>query len=385
MILTKTITVKLDTSKASILPTIVAYTKAFNHVCTVGFNDNNYNKISLHHKTYQYCRTFLPSQLSCSAKDKASESLKGINTLKKKGYKISCPKSKQCSIRYDHNSYNVWLDKKILSISTVNGRQKFNFQTSPNLDQYKDWRRKSAELYIKNKKVMMGITFEKEVTDSKSSNIIVGIDRGIKKIAVTSNNQFFGGGQVKQVVQHYRSLRKRLQSKGTQSAKRHLRRLSEKENRFRQNVNHCVSKQIVNSLSPGTTIVLEDLTNIRENSQKFRKEQNYWINGWSFFQLESFLKYKAMEKGCFIDFVDARYTSQKCSKCGHTERGNRKKQSIFKCKKCSFELNADLNAARNIKFNYQDAKGYLGRVPVNEPIVCKSLEKSNALQAPTFR
>jgi IS605 OrfB family transposase len=371
MILTKTVRVKLETSISSVMPTIKAYTEAFNHICTIGWKDNDHNAVSLHNKTYKYCRTLLPSQLSCSVRNKASEALKSTKTRKKKKLKASCPQSKQSSIRYDANSYNVWFDKNILSVSTVDGRKKFGFKTPPNFSKYKDWRRKSAELFVRGNKVFLGIVFQKEMEDQKPTEKVVGIDRGIKKIAVTSENQFFEGGHTKQVINRYRSLRKRLQSKGTRSAKRHLRKLRLKENRFRRDVNHRVSKQIVDTLPKGTTLVLEDLKNIRDISKKFRKEQKYWINGWSFFQLEQFLSYKAAEKGCFVDFVDARYTSQKCSVCGHTERGNRIKQSLFKCKHCGFQLNADLNASRNICNNYRDAKGYPCRAFVSKPIVTR--------------
>jgi len=371
MILTKTIKVKIKTDISSVMPTIEAYTKAFNHICTIGWRDSDHNAVSLHNKTYKYCRTFLPSQLSCSARNKASEALKGTKTRVRKNRKATCPQSKQMSIRYDANSYNVWFDKKLLSISTIDGRKKFEFKIPPNFSEYKTWRRKSAELFVRGNKVFLGIVFQKEVEDIKPTQKVVGVDRGIKKIAVTSENQFFNGGHTKQVINRYRFLRKRLQEKGTRSAKRHLQKIRMKENRFRRNINHCVSKQIVDGLSHGTTIVLEDLKNIRKNSKKFRKEQKYWINGWSFYQLEQFLSYKAAEKGCLVDFVDARYTSQKCSVCGHIERGNRVKQSLFKCKHCGFQLNADLNASRNIRNNYKDAKGYPCRASVNKPIVAR--------------
>ncbi len=369
MILIRTVKVKLEIMPESLFSTIEAYTTAYNHVCKVGWDDNDCNGFSLHHKTYQQCKTWLPSQLSISARMKAAESLKSVRARRQKKLKVSCPKSKQSSIRYDANSYSVWFDKNLLSISTIDGRKKIEFKVPPNFCRYRDWRRKSAELFIRGKKVFLAIVFDKEITDTQLTQETIGIDRGIKKIAVTSKNQFFGGGQVKKIVNRYRSLRKKLQSKGTQSAKRHLRKLKSKENRFRRDVNHCVSKQIIELLSHGTTIVLEDLKGIRDTSKKFRKEQRYWINGWSFFQLESFLTYKAAEKGCLVDFVDARYTSQKCSVCGHIERGNRVKQSLFKCKHCGFSLNADLNASRNICNNYKDAKGYLCRVAVNQPIV----------------
>jgi len=85
------------------------------------------------------------------------------------------------------------------------------------------------------------------------------------------------------------------------------------------------------------------------------------------------LKYKAEEKGIRVEYVSARYTSQKCSKCNHISRSNRKNQSQFKCSKCNYQLNADLNAAFNIKQNYLNSISYLDRADVNQPIVASSL------------
>jgi len=381
----KAVTVKLECSPDLVMPTIKAYTKAFNHVCSVGWKDKDINAVSLHHKTYQFCKTLLPAQLTCSARNKAAEALKGVKAIIRKGRKATCPISKQSSIRYDHNSYTVWFDRKELSISTISGRKKLFFKAPPYFNDFADWRRTSAELFVRKGKVLLSLVFEKEITDIKPSGSIVGIDRGINKISVTSDNQFFGGSHVKQIVNRYKKLRKALQSKGTTSAKRHLQRINMKENRFRRDVNHVISKRIVSNLSQGTTLVLEDLTNIRTGSKKFRKEQRFWINGWSFFQLESFLKYKAAFAGCFVDFVDARYTSQKCSKCGHTERGNRTKQSLFKCKHCGFQLNADLNASRNISQNYQDAICHPDRGPVNDPIVIGILSERPQSDSPNCK
>lgn len=43
------------------------------------------------------------------------------------------------------------------------------------------------------------------------------------------------------------------------------------------------------------------------------------------------------------------YTSQRCSNCGYIDSENRKSQEEFECLECEFEINADLNAALNIK------------------------------------
>lgn len=158
-----------------------------------------------------------------------------------------------------------------------------------------------------------------------------------------------------------------------------MRKISKSERLFRKDVNHCITKSIVAGLKVGTTIVLEKLTGIRGGAKKLtieerqnkvktlRKPQRKDVNKWNFFQFEQMLTYKAEAKGCHVVYVDARYTSQRCSKCGHIHRDNRQKQSQFKCKSCDFMLNADLNGSRNIVMKYLDASGYPARVNVNLP------------------
>jgi len=143
-------------------------------------------------------------------------------------------------------------------------------------------------------------------------------------------------------------LRKKLKTKGTRSAIRLLKRLSGRETRFVKDTNHCISKRIV--ALPYDTFVLEqlDIHAKKGNGRKF----NTLLSNWSWYQLEQFLTYKAKLVGKKVEYVDARYTSQKCSVCGYISRSNRKKQSYFCCKKCDNQLNADLNASRNICNNY---------------------------------
>lgn len=89
------------------------------------------------------------------------------------------------------------------------------------------------------------------------------------------------------------------------------------------------------------------------------------LGGWSHRRLLTLLKYKAENLGKSVIHVDPKHTSQRCSKCGYIDRRNRKELK-FKCRRCGFELNSDLNAARNI--------GRLGmsgliRLSVNQPNV----------------
>jgi len=368
MQLSRTIKIKLNIPIEAVKPTIDAYTKAFNAVCHVGWDNSDSNGVSLHHKTYKEIRKYLPSQLAVSARMKATEALKAVKKRIKKDQKATCPQSKQSSIRYDAKSYNVWFDRNEISILTVDGRKHFPISVPEYFKQYLNWRRSSAELFIKDNKVFLHIVFSKDIADPELTGKVVGIDRGIKKIAVTSENQFFDGSHIKKVSKRYEKLRGALQSCGSKSAKRHLRKISKKENRFRTDANHAITKRIVETLEPGAVIVLEKLTGIRQNA-RLRKKQRKELHKWNFYQFEQFLTYKAEARGMKVEHVDARYTSQKCSSCGYISRSNRQSQAVFNCKHCGFSLNADINASRNIRQNYLDAIGYPSSAPVNERIV----------------
>lgn len=68
--------------------------------------------------------------------------------------------------------------------------------------------------------------------------------------------------------------------------------------------------------------------------------------GWGLFR--KLLKYKLEERGGFLYLVNPAYTSQRCSQCQHVDAASRVSQALFKCTNCSFEANADENAAGNI-------------------------------------
>jgi len=375
MQLSRTIKIKLGISIEAIKPTIEAYTKAFNFVCRTGWNDSDSNGVSLHHKTYKELKKYLPSQLVISARMKATEALEAVKKRIRKKQKAACPKSKQASIRYDDRSYNVWFDRNEISLLTIDGRKRFPILVSEYFKQYLNWRRNSAEFFIRDNKVFLHIVFSKDISDTELTGKVVGIDRGIKKIAVTSENQFFSGGQIKKVSKRYEKLRSALQSCGSRSAKRHLRKISRKKNRFRTDANHVITKHIAESFEPGTVIALEKLTGIRQTA-RLRKKQRKDLHRWNFFQFEQFLTYKAEDRGMKVEYIDARYTSQKCSSCGYISRSNRQSQAVFKCKHCGFSLNAGINASRNIRQNYLDAKCYPGSAAVNQRIVGNEVAKA---------
>jgi len=355
----RTVKIRLDNNEA-LVKTIQFYSEIYKYILGIGLKNKTFNKVELHKLTYYKIRKKhpnFPSALIQTVRDVSAETLKRTK-LKKK------IKTKQfTSMRLDKRNLSIKFEDKLISISSIAGRLKINFKDNPMSLRYKEWKPIAGTLSYKNGNLYLNVVVEKEnpKTLEFKENEILGIDRGINNILVCSNNQFFNSKRLKKVKGQYQYLRTVLQSKGSPSSRRHLKRLSGKEKRFVLDTNHCLSKTLANS--DFKVFVLEDLK--RMTNKKLGKKFNKKIGNWSFKQFEMFLNYKSEALGKLVLNVNPKYTSQKCSVFGHQEKTNRK-GAIFKCQKCGFELNADLNASRNIA---NLGKSEVSRLYVNQPIV----------------
>jgi IS605 OrfB family transposase len=116
-------------------------------------------------------------------------------------------------------------------------------------------------------------------------------------------------------------------------------------------VNHQISKTLVQKYGKDTLFVLEDLTGVSFEESNLSKtaKQNYDLRSWSFYQLEQFLTYKAHENRSEVLKVSARYTSQRCPKCGSIHKENRDHhRHLYSCQ-CGYKSNDDRIGAMNIQ------------------------------------
>ena len=179
---------------------------------------------------------------------------------------------------------------------------------------------------------------------------VLGVDLGIVNVATDSDGTRHTGKEVERVRRKHNLQRKRLQRRCTKGAKKKLKRVSGKESRFRRHENHVIAKRIVESAKrTGRSIAVEELTGIRERVKARGGDARNRLSGWAFYQLRTFIEYKAMRAGVAVISVNPRNTSRTCSLCGHCEKSNRKSQDKFLCKSCGHTANADENAARNIR------------------------------------
>ena len=378
----RTIRIQLDPSpvqKAALAETSRQFTAVFNAVCVYGWQQSEKNGIELHRALYYPLKADYPdlvSDLHVQARVKASEALKSALSLRRTGRKVSQPHSLACPPRYNLHTYRVDWESRTVRMSLVGGRETIRFHIPDYSVKYAGKPPDTADLIERDGHWWLHLVVTVPALEVEPSDQVVGVDLGIRRPAVTSHNHFFGKKAWKATEGQLFHLKRALQKKGTRSAKRHLKRVRHRQRCFRRDCDHVLSKQIVQSVEPGATIVLENLKDIRKRMKaKRRSKTKRRMHSWSFAQLKSFIVYKAEERGCTVAGVDPRHTSQRCSCCGHVARTNRRSQSVFICRKCGYQLNADLNAARNIaaKYHAGGGKAAIGGLQVNQPIVSNPL------------
>lgn len=339
------------------------FTEAFNAVCAWGWSNRERNGVRLHHATYRDLKTRLPalvSDLHCQARVKATEAVRSALALRVKGRKVGCPRSSDCPPRLNKHTFKLDWASSSVRLSTTDGRMTVPFSVPHFAEKWAGGIPLTADLIERNGKWWLHVAVEVPAPKVAPSLEIVGVDLGLAHPAVTSNNRFLGKRGWRRVEDRNLRLRRSLQSTGTKSAKRHLRKMRRRQACFRRDCDHVLSKEIVTSVEPGGTVVLEDLTHIRSRVKTRRGAQARRLHGWSFAQLKSFVEYKAEEVGVTVGLVDPRHTSQTCSSCGHVARNNRRSQSEFHCRQCDYRTNADRNAALNIAAKYRTVSGTTG-------------------------
>ncbi len=337
-----------------LIQTMVQIRKALNYISKYVYENNCLKQSELNKATYTYLREQfgLKSQMAQSVMKTVIAKYK---TNKSNGHDFTLVQFK--NLEYDlvfNRDYSLKLGN--FSINSLNGRLKIPYETK-GMEKYFDgsYSFGTAKLVYKYKKYFLHIPMTKEYqqTTPFEINKIVGIDLGINFVATAYDSfgktTFFSGKQVKQKRGHYKILRKNLQMRGTKSAKRRLKSIGSRENRWISDLNHSITKALVDRYGANTLFVLEDLTGIRTSTEKVNINNRYVSVSWAFYQFRQYLEYKAQMNNSIVIAISPKWTSQMCPKCGHIEKANRnKKHHIFCCKNCSYTSNDDRIGAMNL-------------------------------------
>lgn len=328
----------------ALLDTMHAFNDACHAIADIAFTEQLANKFALQRRVYADIRKQygLSAQLTIRAISKVVDSYKRDKSMKPSF-------RREGAVTYDER---VMSFKGLgeVSLLTLQGRVLVPFR----MGGYQEARFASikgqADLLYRNGTFSLAVTLDVAEPTPYEASDTLGVDLGIVNLATDSTGETLSGEAVEKTRQRYHTLRTTLQKRGTKSAKRHLKKLSGREARFRKNTNHVISKRLVRKAKAnGQGIAIEDLRHIRQRTERtVRKSQRSRHSCWSFGQLRFFLSYKAACAGVPLQTVDPAYTSQTCSACGSCAKENRTSQAAFVCQSCGYATNADFNAAKNI-------------------------------------
>ncbi len=352
MELVKTVKCKLEVmpeDREALSDTLLKYSQACNDALDVALEKGITNNITLHRACYHDLkpRYDLTANYICRCFPRVTGAIKAAKRKRRKP-KLFRP----TSLDLDSHLFRLIVmgDDFGVNVSTTRGRRKIrlaigNYQRGLLAGQ----KPISATLnYSKRKKhFYLNIVLSEErpaPNPTGRKGKLVGVDLGQVNLATTSTGLKFSGKHALHKRRESRAIRESLHRKGTPSTRRVLKRLSGREHRWMRDVNHRISKQIVTTLNPGDTVVLEDLTHIRDRTQR-RKDERYEHHSWAFRQLQQFIEYKAQWAGANVVYVNPAYTSQDCSMCGvrSSRSGHR-----FSCKTCGHRAHADFNSCHNL-------------------------------------
>ena len=357
----QTVTAKLQilvspSDKQVICDTMKAYSDACNYVSEHIYKTHDLSRYSVQEDTYRQVREVygLRSQMAVSCVRTVIAKYRTILENQKEWIKpvFRLP---QLDLVWNRD-YSLNSKNDVFSVNTLNGRIKVPFHKN-GFEQYfsDDCKFGTARLVNKHGRFFLHVPVTYEISELKKSEVsnVVGIDRGIRFLAATydskGRSRFYDGNAVKQKRARYKALRKQLQQVGTPSSRRRIKAIGQRENRWMNDVNHCISKALVESNPDGSLFVIEDLSGVRKATERVRTKDRYVSVSWSFYDLEQKLSYKALKHHQLVEKVDPAYTSQTCPKCGHTEKANRnKKLHMFCCKNCGYRSNDDRIGAMNL-------------------------------------
>lgn len=206
---------------------------------------------------------------------------------------------------------------------------------------FNNWKRlSSCRLLRNNGKFKIEFIYEKETPVIQKKKKELAIDAGINCLLSCSDG--------KQIGVELKRLINELNNK-QQKSKSYDRKIRQIHNYIRM----CVNKIDFDSLSD---LVVENLKYIQIGTKgKVNKTTRKMLKSWNLGLLHTAIEQKCEENCVRLHYVNPKYTSRTCPVCNHIDKRNRE-GTVFKCVKCGFEDNADLNAAKNILKRFHQEK-----------------------------
>ena len=248
------------------------------------------------------------------------------------------------SLNKSENSFDFWI-----VLSSIGNKIKLclPLKNHKHNKKFNNWKRLSSGRLLRNNgKFKMELIYEKEATVVQKEKKELAIDAGINCLLSCSDGKQIGL-ELKRLINEL--------NKKQQKSKAYDRKIRQIHNYIRM----CVNKIDFSSLSD---LILEKLKYIQIGTKgKVNKTTRKLLKSWNLGLLHLAIEQKCEENCVHLHYVNPKYTSRTCPICGHIDKRNRE-GTVFKCVKCGFEDNADLNAAKNILKRFHQESSTLNNI-----------------------
>ena len=307
--------------------------------------------VAVHTNCYDSLRQQFPNLPAQAVIRIQKEVLRAFRSQKSNKHKKgNIPQKHNLSMTLDKRMYSSFTCEGISLVSdTPNKRKRFSFILYPKVkEMFATSVAKDPVIYYKNNNLWLSIPFEVQGKMPCNDNCI-GVDMGIKRLFTTSEGIAFRDKKYLGKRRKLRYLKRKLQEKGTVSAKKHLRKLSKKERYISKDMCHRATNVLLRSTN-ASIIVLEDLSKIKSNTKKTkngykRTKHNNMLGQVSFYLFKNILTYKATLVGKQVVSVSPMYTSQ--TDCRTNKRDGKRLGCRYYCAD-GIVFDADWNASVNI-------------------------------------
>ena len=326
--------------------------EAFNFCAQIAVEEKTPCNIKMFHDTmYNKIREkfpLIPAQGVIKIYKEVLSAVRSIKANKLKDAKT--PQRKHLSLHLDKRMYNkLSVDGIFLSTPTARSREHCTFVLYDKVKElFASYTFADPLIFAKNNRLFLSIPFEVP-TAPCADETSIGVDMGMKRLFVTSEGKFFKDKKYLANRRKLRYLKRNLQSKGTKSANKHLRKLSVKERNISKDMIQRSTSALLRSTNT-SIIVLEDLKRLKQNTSTTndgykRKRHNNALSQVPMYMFKEVLMHKAQLVGKRVETVSPVYTSQTDSR---TNKRDGKRQGCRYYCSDGIVLDADWNAAVNI-------------------------------------
>lgn len=370
---------QLEEDKQKILNMLELEKKIWNEISKLSYDLKARTRLkAVHNKCYYKMRSTFqdaPSQLVIRAEKDVSSKYRSIKSNKHKITKA--PIKKNNGIMLDKRLYTVKEDGTI-KLTTIEKRITVKIKLYKKIEElFSKFTFGDISIFERNGRIFLTFPFKTEANNIIFKPKAVGIDLGINNLASTSEGIVYSDKKYLGEKRKLRYNKRQLQSCGTKTTKRKLKKIRCKERNKTKNMVHNLANRIIND-TQANTIVLEDLSKIKTNTKKGKKFNNKHSQI-PYYLIKQVLTYKAPLYGKQVETVNPKFTSQ-------IDCRTKKKDGIRqKGRYVGYDgkiLHSDINAAINIavRSKLPISCNYLaiyGQGIVNSPIVCQSVSFHN--------